>query len=82
VELKTDGYDNMIPSLQLFVARFLNFLLSKLSHDFKLHRMSILQDVQRPHFPINWLGMLVVLYVLCSVHADMTLVQSKVKVTW
>ena len=34
-------YDNMGPSLQLIGARFLNFLLSKLSRDFRLHGMSI-----------------------------------------
>jgi len=44
-------YDNMGPSLQLVGARFLNFLLSKLSHDFKLCRMLILQDSQRAIFP-------------------------------
>jgi len=37
-------YDSMGPSLQLFRTEFLNLLLSKLSHDFKLHGMSILQD--------------------------------------
>ena len=44
-------YDNMGPSLQHIGARFLNFLLSKLSHDFKLRGMSILQDFQRVIFP-------------------------------
>ena len=37
-------YDNMGPGLQLVRAQFLTFLLSKLSHDFKLCRMSILQN--------------------------------------
>jgi len=44
-------YDNMGPSLQRVGALFLNFLLSKLSRDFKLRGMSILQDFQRAIFP-------------------------------
>jgi len=44
-------YDCMGPSLQLVRARFLNFLLSKLSRDFRVHGMSILQDIQRAIFP-------------------------------
>jgi len=43
-------YNNVGPSLQFFGARFLNFLLSKLSRDFKLRGMSILQDFQRAIF--------------------------------
>jgi len=43
-------YNNVGPSLQFFGARFLNFLLSKLSRDFKLRGMSILQDFQRATF--------------------------------
>jgi len=44
-------YDSMGPNLQLFRARFLNFVLNKLSHDFKLRRMLILADFQRAIFP-------------------------------
>jgi len=44
-------YDNMEPSLQLVRAQFLNFLLCKLSRDFKLCGMSTLQDFQRTIFP-------------------------------
>ena len=44
-------YDNMGPSLQLVGARFLNFLLSKLTRDFRLRGMSILQDFQMAIFP-------------------------------
>jgi len=86
VELKSDvDYDSMGPSLQLVGARYLNFLLRKLSHDFKLCRMSILQDFQRAIFlyclrlwshcrvPVCW-------YPICIVHADVTLTRSKVKV--
>jgi len=63
-------YDIMGPSLQRVRAQFLNFLLIKLSHDFKLHRVSIVQDFQRAIFPYYWRlvirsDMLVVLYVLC-----------------
>jgi len=45
-------YDSTGPSLQLFGAGFFkNFLLSKLSCDFRLRRMSILQDFQRTISP-------------------------------
>ena len=44
-------YDNMGPSLQVVGVNFLNLILSKLSHDFKLSGMSILQDFQRATFP-------------------------------
>jgi len=44
-------YDNMGPSLQVVGVNFLNLILSKLSHDFKLSGMSILQDFQRAIFP-------------------------------
>jgi len=43
-------YDNMGPGLQLFGAGFLNFLLSKLSHEFKLFGILILQDFQKAIF--------------------------------
>jgi len=43
-------YDSMGPNVQLVRAQFLNFLFSKLSHDFKLHGMLILQDFQRALF--------------------------------
>jgi len=43
-------YDNMGPSLQFVGARFLNFILSKLSHDFRLNGMSVLWDFQRAMF--------------------------------
>jgi len=46
-----DDYDNMGPILQHVGARFLNFRLSQLSHDFKLRGMSILQDFQRAIYP-------------------------------
>jgi len=37
-------YDSMAPRLELAGAQFFNFFLSKLSCDFKLRGMSILQD--------------------------------------
>jgi len=40
-------YGGMEPNLQLDGARFLNFLLNKLSHESKLHGMSTLYDFQR-----------------------------------
>jgi len=40
-------YDSMGPSLQLVQARFLNFFLSKLSCEFKLRGLSILQEIQK-----------------------------------
>jgi len=45
------GRDSMGPNLQLVGARFSNFLLRKLSHDFKLCRMSILTEFQMATFP-------------------------------
>jgi len=44
-------YDNMGRSLQLVGAQFLNFFVTKLSHDFKIRGMSILQDFQSAIFP-------------------------------
>jgi len=43
-------YNSMGPILQRVAAWFLNFLLSKLSCDFRLSGMSILQDFQRAIF--------------------------------
>ena len=42
--------DSMGPRLQLVRARFLNFLLGKLSREFKLRRMSIIHDIQMAIF--------------------------------
>jgi len=44
-------YDNVGPSLQFIGAQFLMFLLSKLSRDFSLRRVSVLHDFQRATFP-------------------------------
>ena len=40
------GYDSMVPGLQLVEARFSNFLLRKLSEEFKLHDISIFHEFQ------------------------------------
>jgi len=45
------GGDNMGPGLQLVGARFLNFLLRKLSREFRLRLMSIFHDIQMAIFP-------------------------------
>jgi len=44
------GGDSMGPGLQLVGARFVNFLLGKLSRVFKLRRMSILHEIQMAIF--------------------------------
>jgi len=43
--------DSMGPMLQAVLARFSNFLFKKLSYDFKLRGMSILQEFQMAIFP-------------------------------
>ena len=66
-KLMVDG-DSMGPGLQLVRARFSNLLLGKLSREFKLCRMSWNSNghalVVRGD-TVRWLGMLVVLHVLC-----------------
>jgi len=64
------GDDSMGPDLQLVGARFLNFLLGKLSREFKLHGMLIFHEIQMANMvvreaTVRWLGVLVVLQVLC-----------------
>jgi len=44
-----DG-DSMGPALQRLSARFFNFLLGKLSREFKLRPMSIFHDIQTAIF--------------------------------
>jgi len=43
--------DGIGPSLQLIGARFSNFLLRKLSQEFKRHEISILHEFQTAIFP-------------------------------
>ena len=65
------GGHSMGPGLQLVGAQFLNFLLGKLSQEFKLRRVHISRNsnghisVLR-HATVTWLGMLIVLDVLCT----------------
>jgi len=40
------GSDSMGPGLELVVVRFSNFLLGKLSREFKLRGMSIFHEIQ------------------------------------
>ena len=58
------GGHSMGPGLQLFGAQFLNFLLGKLSREFKLRNsnghISVVHDAT-----VTWLGVPVVLQVLC-----------------
>jgi len=50
-----DDVDSMGPGLQPFVARFSNFLVGKVSLQFKLHRMSIFHDIQMAtYFGTAW----------------------------
>jgi len=64
------GSDSMGPGLQLVRARFLNFLLGKLSREFKLRRLLIFHEVQMDisvvrDATVTCLGTLVVLHILC-----------------
>ena len=45
------GGDSMGPALQLAGARFSNFLLGKLSREFKLRALTIFNDIQMAIFP-------------------------------
>jgi len=42
--------ESMGPGLQLARARFLNFLLAKLSQEFRLHPLSIFHEIQMAIF--------------------------------
>jgi len=61
----------MGPGLQLLGGQFSNFLLGKVSLEFKLHGMSILAIFKWPHISVlgdatvTWFGTLVVLHILC-----------------
>jgi len=62
---------SMGPALQLVRARFWNFLLGKLSQEFKVCGMSIFHEMQNGHISVlcegtvTWLGTLVGLRVVC-----------------
>jgi len=63
-------YDNVAPALQLVRLQFLNFLLSKLSRNVDIMRLSNGHVSQLLEARVTWLGMVVV--PICIVHADMT----------
>jgi len=77
--------DSMGRGLEPFLARFWNFLLEKLSREFKLRRMSIFHEIQK-NGHISVLREATVTRLECwysctsIVHVDMTLIGSKVKV--
>jgi len=73
----------MGPGLQLAEVRFSNFLLGKLSRDFKHHVMSTLHDIQMAifrYFVTLQLNGWARGSTTGIVHGDMTLTRSKVKV--
>jgi len=69
---------SMGPGLQLVWARFSNFLLGKLSREFRLCRMLRFHVIQMATF--LYCARRLQLHVDPIVHADMTLIWSKVKV--
>ena len=75
--------DSMEPDLQPVGARFSNFLLGKVSLEFKLHGMSIFHDIQMAtYFGTAWSYSHMVGYAgpTRTVYVDVTLTRSKVKV--
>jgi len=74
---------SMEPDLQPVGARFSNFLLGKVSLEFKLHGMSIFHHIQMAtYFGTAWSYSHMVGYAgpTRTVYVDVTLTQSKVKV--
>jgi len=76
--------DSMGPGLQLLGSQFSNFLLGKVSLQFKLHGMSIFHDIQvATYFGTGWCYSHMVVYAdspTYTAYVDMTLTRSKVKV--
>jgi len=73
------AYDSMGPGLHHIRARFWNFLLGKLSPEFKLREMWIFHEIQMAIFSycshmVRHAG------IVGTVHANMTLTRSKFKV--
>jgi len=81
----TVDIDSMGPGLQRLGGQFSNFLLGKVSLEFKLHGMSIFHDIQMAtYFGTGWCYSHVVGYAgspTYTVYVDVTLSRSKVKVT-
>ena len=76
--------DSMGPGLQLVGGRFSNFLLGKVSLEFRLHGMSIFHDIQMATYfgtalccshMVGYAGSLTY-----TVYVDVTLTRAKVKV--
>ena len=80
----TVDIDSMGPDLQLLGGQFSSFLLGKVSLEFKLHGMSIFQDIQMAtYFGTGWCYSHMVGYASSpsyTAYVDMTLTRSKVKV--
>jgi len=76
--------NSMWPSLQRVGGRFSNFLLGKVSLEFKLHGMLIFHDIQMAtYFGTGWSYSHMVGYAgspTYTVYVDMTLTRAKVKV--
>ena len=81
----TVDIDSMGPGLQLLGGHFSNFLLGKVSLEFKLHGMSIFHDIQMAtYLGTWWCYSHMVGYAgspTYTAYVDMTLTQSEVKVT-
>jgi len=79
----TVDIDSMGPGLQLLGGQLLNFLLGKVSLEFKLHGMSIFHDIQMAiYFGTGWRYSRMVAYAgspTYTSYVDMTLTRSKVK---
>jgi len=77
----TVDIDSMGPGLQLVGGRFSNFLLGKVSLQFKLHGMSIFHDIQMAtYYGTGWCYSHMVGYAGSPTYVDMTLTRSKVNV--
>jgi len=80
----TVDIDSMGPGLQFLGGQFLNFLLGKISLEFKLHGMSIFQDIRMAtYFGTGWCYSHMVGYAgspTYTAYVDMSLTRSKVKV--
>jgi len=81
----TVDIDSMGPGLQLLWGQFSNFLVGKVSLEFRLHGMSIFHDIQMiTYFGTGWCCSHMVGYAggpTYTAYVDMTLTRSKVKVT-
>jgi len=81
----TVDIDSMGPILQLLGGQFSNFLLGKVSLEFKLHGMSIFHDIQMAtYFGTEWCYSHMVGFAgspTYTAYVDVTLTLSKVKVT-